>query len=71
MITANSVRLVAQDGFRTTNLSAGRLEILINNTWGTVCSVMDRFAPAIACRQLGYFDTVGVAQAVSLGSVSK
>ena len=36
-------------------VSSGRLEILVNNTWGTVCD--DDFGPlhaAIGCRQLGY-----------------
>ena len=35
----------------------GRVEVCIDNVWGTVCD--DRFGPidgAIACKQLGYSD---------------
>ena len=48
------VRLVSLDG-RTSSLTAGRLEIQIGGTWGTVCD--DGFGRAeadTACRQLGF-----------------
>ena len=37
--------------------SAGRLEIQINGTWGTVCSygiVSGQYTSMVACRQLGF-----------------
>ena len=39
------------------NEREGRIEICIDNVWGTVCN--DRFDPIdarVACRQLGYSD---------------
>ena len=62
----NNLRLVAQTG-RTLNLSAGRLEIFINNTWGTVCDDGFTFIDAnVACRQLGYGGAVAYQTATNL-----
>lgn len=64
---ANPVRLVSMDGERTANLSAGRFQIFINNTWGTVCDVSDSNSVlSTACRQLGYSRAVGSATASEL-----
>ena len=63
-LIANPVRLVARDGERTANLSAGRLEIFINGTWGTVCD--DQFDVSdgdVACRQLGFASAVAYSSA--------
>ena len=36
----------------------GRLEVCINQVWGTACSVSwDSFEIKVACRQLGYQET--------------
>ena len=48
------LRLI-QRGRTSTSFSAGRLEIFINSTWGSVCA--DNFNKTdadVACRQLGY-----------------
>ena len=64
---ANQVRLVSQTG-RTSNLSAGRLEIFINGQWGTVCDDLFGITDAdVACRQLGYSEAVGYDSAGDLG----
>ena len=50
---ADPVRLVSQTG-HTSNQTAGRLEIFINNQWGTVCGdFFDTTDANVACRQLG------------------
>ena len=49
-----SIRLVSSNG-DTSEVLSGRLEILINDTWGTVCD--DGFSvsqAAMACNQLGF-----------------
>ena len=53
---AGDVRLV---GSTTDNMTEGRLEICVNELWGTVCNdgangVFDRNAAKVACRQLGF-----------------
>ena len=53
-LAADPIRLVSQSG-RTATLSSGRLELFINNTWGTVCDDFFDIADAgVACRQLGF-----------------
>ena len=55
---ASPLRIVSLSG-NTANISSGRLEILINSTWGTVCG--DGFGineANVACRVLG-FDSGG------------
>lgn len=43
------------------NPTGGRLEILLNGLWGTVCSYhFDREDADVACRQLGYSRAVQI-----------
>ena len=63
----NQLRLVSQTG-RTSDLSAGRLEILINDQWGTVCGDdFDITDAHVACRQLLYSQAVAYGSAGDLG----
>ena len=56
------------DGVRTSSLSAGRLQILISDEWGTVCSNSFDIADAdVACRQLGYQEAESYNTASNLG----
>ena len=55
----SELRLVSSDGRTSDNnvLSAGRLEIFVDNQWGTVCSdSFSMFDADVACRQLGHPD---------------
>ena len=50
----SSLQLRSSSGY-TRGVSSGRLEILVNNTWGTVCDDdFDDVEARIACRQLGF-----------------
>ena len=63
------VRLVSDSG-RTTDLSAGRLEIFLNGQWGTVCDdFFDINDANVACRQLGFDRANGHSHAKYLGYV--
>lgn len=43
------------------NSSSGRLEIFIDDTWGTICNYRFTLVDAnVACRQLGYRDALAV-----------
>ena len=61
------MRLVSDSG-RTLNLSSGRLEILINNQWGTVCSnFFSQTEADVACRQMGYNSANGFTEISKIG----
>ena len=60
-----SVRLVSMKERTSSSVTAGRLEILSNGRWGSVCnSGFDYSEARVACRQLGFssyinYGTVG------------
>lgn len=40
---------------RVTSVSSGRLEVFLNNTWGTVCeNGFDVFEADLACQEAGF-----------------
>ena len=62
---ADPVRLISQTG-RTDELNAGRVEVFLNNRWGTICDEYFEITEAsVLCRQLGFpsgaisFNTAG------------
>ena len=55
VIATVQLRLVSNQGATPSNNNAGRLEILLDRNWGTVCSDgFDSNDAAVACRQLGF-----------------
>ena len=62
------VRLVSSTGNRTDNLSSGRFEIFISNTWGTVCADgFDIHDADIACQELDFLGGNSYTSASLLG----
>ena len=63
--SAGSLRLVAGSSTTSASQSSGRLEIYVNEEWGTICKdSFDQPDADVACRQLGYaradnYGTVG------------
>ena len=56
-LIGGSLRLVSSSS--TYGNSAGRLEVYLNNEWGTVCDNSFDFADAdVACHQLGYLSVI-------------
>ena len=51
------------DGNESDNTITGRLEILLNGLWGTVCSRdFNHVDATVACRQLGYDNATRIFQ---------
>ena len=70
-IPAGDLRIVNTDGSQTSltyPLTAGRLEVYIDNQWGTVCSDgFDSNDAEVACRQLGFEGAISYISASILG----
>ena len=67
------IRLCDSDGYCGSDLSAGRLEYCMGETWGSVCNSMWSVSDAkVACVQLGYSaqgDTLVQPGAVSVTTI--
>lgn len=58
VFTGSSLRLVSNTG-QISGVTAGRLMIYVNNTWGTICdSKFNDIDATVACRQLGFSNYV-------------
>ena len=58
--STGEVRLEMSLNNATTNSQEGRLELCINNAWGTVCdSLFDADDAAVACSQIAGFSQQG------------
>lgn len=55
-------------GTSSTTLSAGRLEVLLNGEWGTVClNGFDAYEADIACKEMGYRYAIRFGTVAALG----
>ena len=65
ILAGQSARLVSMKERKSSSVTAGRLEILSNGRWGSVCNSSFGYNEAhVACRQLGFsshknYGTVG------------
>lgn len=67
--SASQVQLVSFSGNTGTS---GRLEILINNTWGTICvDSFDILDANVACRELGFDAGIAFIRASQLRYTSR
>ncbi len=69
MQRAGDLRLV--DNLNATaSVSGGRLEVFYNGEWGTICDDgFDRSEADVACRQLGFVDSISSDSVDNLGYV--